>query len=93
MHQQGPVPHAAPQGNTPDSLTSLQIRLPAVDLALFRTILENWLQPENTIKLSSSFYIHGTSRRQESVTLGPYVIPTAEKDAEAADYRRVEALL
>ena len=69
------------------------MRLPAVDPAFFRAILENRLQPENIIKLSSSFRIHGTSRRQESVTLGPYVIPTAEKDAEAADYRGVGALL
>ena len=84
VSQVGPALHAAPRDNAPDSLASLQTRLPVVDLALFRAIR---LQPENIIKLSSSFCIHGTSCRQETVTLGPYVIPTIEKDAEAADYR------
>ena len=38
--QAGPTPYAAPRGNAPDSL---QMRLPAVDPALFRAILENRL--------------------------------------------------
>ena len=47
----------------------------------------------NTLKLSSSFRVHSTSRRQETVSLGSYVIPIAEKGAEASDYRVLGALL
>ena len=93
IHQVEPVPHAALQGNTPDSLTLLQMRLPAIDSALFHTILETRLQPGDIMKLSSSFHIYGTSHRQELVTLGPYIIPTMEKDTGAADYRGMGALL
>lgn len=81
------------EGNGPDTPVSLQTRLPAVDPAHFRAILDNRLQLENIIKLSSSFRTHGISGRQETVSLGPYVIPTAENDSEASDYRGMGALL
>ena len=83
----GPSPLAT-IGNPPPlppAVTSLQNRFPTVDPIHFKDILENRFRPENLIKLSSTF-IQGP-RRQESITLGPYTIPTGERDGEATEYR------
>ena len=81
-------------GSTPIPLPAviipLQTRFPAIDPVHFRDILENRFRPENIIKLSTTFL--QSPRRQETITLGPHLIPTGEKDREASDYRFLPSL-
>ncbi|KAA8914380.1 hypothetical protein FN846DRAFT_902094 [Sphaerosporella brunnea] len=70
---------------TNPTIASIHERYPAIDPVYIKEILENRFQPENIIKLSTSF--SPTARRRETVTLGTIVIPTAEKDRDSQDYR------
>jgi hypothetical protein len=70
---------------TNPAIQALHERYPAIDPTNFREILENKFRPENVIKLSTSFT--PAPRRQETLTLGVYTIPTTERDRESNDYR------
>jgi hypothetical protein len=60
-------------------------RYPATDPTYLKEILpENRFQPEDLIKLSTSF--SPPARRRETVTLGTLAIPTTEKDRDSQDY-------
>jgi hypothetical protein len=90
-----PAPHIPPAALTFDvapaanitnpAIASIHERYPAIDPTYLKEILENRFQPENIIKLSTSF--SPSARRRETVTLGTLVIPTTEKDRDSQDYR------
>jgi hypothetical protein len=78
--------YAAPAATvTNPAIASIHERYPAIDPAYLKEILENRFQPENIIKLSTSF--SPSARRRETVTLGTLIIPTTEKDRDSQDYR------
>ena len=79
-----------PLSSFPPAVTSLQIRFPTVDPIYFKEILENRFRPENLIKLSSTFM--QPPRRQESITLGSFTIPTSERDGDASEYRGLASI-
>ena len=62
-----------------------------MDPVYFKDILENRFRPENLVKLSSTF-AQGP-RRQESISLGPFTIPTSEQDGHASEYRGITAIV
>jgi hypothetical protein len=76
---------------TNPAIASIHERYPAIDPVYLKEILENRFQPENIIKLSTSF--SPSARRRETVTLGTLVIPTTEKDRESQDYRGLPSLM
>ena len=86
---QHPAPSPSPRPSNPPPLSpaiaSLQTRFPTVNPIHFKDILENRFRPKNLIKLSSTF-VQGP-RRRETISLGPFTIPTSEQDGEASEYR------
>jgi hypothetical protein len=66
-------------------ITSLRNRYPSIPTTYLKEILDNRFEPENIIKLSTSF--SPTPRRRETVTLGTITLPTAERDRDLQDYR------
>jgi hypothetical protein len=78
--------YAAPVANvTNPAIASIHDRYPAINPTYLKEILENCFQPENIIKLSTSF--SQSARRRETVTLRTLIIPTTEKDRYSQDYR------
>jgi hypothetical protein len=79
-----PAPHIPPAALTAYAAPVANVTNPAIASNL-KEILENCFQPENIIKLSTSF--SPSARRRETVTLRTLIIPTTEKDRYSQDYR------